>query len=141
MRNVQKQQGLTLISWIFVLAILSFCGMFAFRVVPMYAENTYVVTALKALDEPGVSLAEMSDAEIKKKLNTFYMTNNVRSEGPQNIVIDRKGQHFTVKIDYENRTNLFYNIDIVTTFENHLDSEHPNLCCKPVESKSATSSY
>ena len=130
-RNLQQQKGLTLISWIFVVAILAFCGMFAFAVVPMYAENMYVVNALKTLAEPGAQVNEMSDTEIKKRIQNFYLVNNVRSDGPQNIVIDRKSKNLLIKIDYENRTNFFYNIDVVTSFQNHLDGDHPNLCCKP----------
>ncbi|GGY65037.1 hypothetical protein GCM10011613_06070 [Cellvibrio zantedeschiae] len=134
-RSLQKQRGLTLISWIFVIAILAFCGMFAFSVVPMYAENMYVVKALKSLADPGERVLEMSDSEIRKKIQNFYLINNVRSEGPQNIVIDRKSRNLLITIDYENRTNLFYNIDIVTVFKNHLDGEHPDLCCRPTGDK------
>lgn len=130
-QSLQQQRGLTMISWVFVLAVLAFCGMFGFAVVPMYAENMYVVNALKSLAEPGANLAEMSDAEINKKLQNFYMVNNVRSEGAQNIVVDRKSKTLLITIDYENRANLFWNIDVVTHFQNHLDAEHPKLCCKP----------
>ncbi len=137
-KSLQQQRGLTLISWIFVAAILAFCGMFAFSVVPMYAENMYVEKALKSIAEPGAQVNEMSDSEIKKKLQNFYMVNNVRSDGPQNIVIDRKSKNLLIKIDYEIRTNLFYNIDIVTNFQNHLDGDHPNLCCKPLAEKRDT---
>ncbi len=140
-QNLQKQRGLTMISWVFVLAILAFCGMFAFAVVPMYAENMYVVKALKSLAEPNNNLAEMSNAEINKRLQNFYMINNVRSEGAQNIVIDRKSKNLLITIDYENRVNLFYNIDIVTSFKNHLDADHPNLCCTPAVENRATSKY
>jgi hypothetical protein len=135
--SLHQQRGLTLISWVFVLIIVAFCGMFGFAVVPMYAENVYVVNALKSLAEPGTNLAEMSDAEINKRLLNFY----IRSDGAQNIVIDRKSKSLLVTIDYENRTNLFYNIDVVTRFQNHLDAEHPKLCCKPSVSKSVPSKY
>lgn len=138
-KSLQQQHGLTMISWVFVLAILAFCGMFVFRLVPMYSENVYVVNALKSLTESGMKVSEMSDSEIKKKLQNFYLVNNVRSSGPQNIVIDRKSKSLLVTIDYESRTNLFYNIDLVTSFQNHLDGDNPNLCCKPVaESRAAT---
>ncbi len=131
-KSLKQQAGLTMVSWIFVLAILAFCGMFGFAVVPMYAENMYVEKALKSLVEPGGNLAEMSDSEIRKKLLNFYLVNNVRSEGAQEIVIDRKSKALLITIDYESRINLFYNIDIVATFQNHLDAEQPNLCCKPL---------
>ncbi len=132
MKSLKQQAGLTMVSWIFVLAILAFCGMFGFAVVPMYAENIYIEKALKSLIEPGRNLSEMSDAEIRKKLLNFYLVNNVRSEGAQNIEIDRKTKSLLITIDYENRANLFWNIDVVTRFQNHLDAEQPNLCCKPL---------
>ena len=133
---IKRQRGLTMISWICVLAVLSFCGLFAFKVVPMYAENTYVVSALKSLAAES-DFEDMSDAEIKKFLNNFYMVNNVRSDGPQQIVIDRKSKGLIVKIDYESRANLMYNIDLVATFENHLDASRKHLCCKPLSNESA----
>lgn len=137
-KSLHQQRGLTLISWCFVLIILAFCGMFVFRVVPMYAENTYVVKALKSLVEPGARVMEMSDGEIKKKLFNYYLVNNIRTEGPKNIIIDRKTKALLVTIDYESRTNLFWNIDIVVSFQNHLDGEQPALCCKPLAEKRAT---
>ena len=137
-KSLHQQRGLTLISWVFVAAILAFCGMFAFAVVPMYAENRYVEQALKTLAEPGEHVTEMSDAEIKKKIQNFYLVNNVRSDGPQNIIIDRKSKNLLIKVDYEIRTNLFWNIDVITSFQNHLDGDHPNLCCKVVAEARAT---
>jgi acyl-CoA synthetase (AMP-forming)/AMP-acid ligase II len=128
--NLQRQRGLTMISWICVLAIISFCGLFAFKVVPMYAENTYVVSALKSLANES-DFEDMSDAAIKKYLNNFYMVNNVRSDGPQQIVIDRKSKKLIVKIDYESRANLMYNIDLVASFQNHLDAARKGVCCAP----------
>lgn len=130
--SLQQQRGLTMISWVCMLAVLAFCGMFGFAVVPMYAENMYVEKALKSLVESNSNLSEMSNAEINKRLQNFYMINNVRSEGAQNIVIDRKSKALLITIDYENRANLFWNIDVVTRFQNHLDAERPNLCCKPL---------
>jgi hypothetical protein len=137
-KSLQQQRGLTLISWVFVIAIVAFCGMFAFRIVPMYAENRYVEEALKSLAGPGERVTEMSDAEIKKKIQNFYLVNNVRSEGPRNIIIDRKSKNLLITIDYEMRSNLFWNIYIVTSFQNHLDGDHPDLCCKALAEKSAT---
>jgi hypothetical protein len=135
MNSLKNQRGLTMLSWVAVMAIASFCGLFAFNVVPMYAENTYVVAGLKQLADSGTTFDDMTDAEIKKKLTTFYSLNNVRSEGPQHIVIDRSSKNFIVKVDYELRANLFYNIDIVTSFKNHLDSARKSECCKPRDTK------
>ncbi len=138
MKTLKKQQGLTLLAWILVLIVAGFFLLCAFKIVPLYAENRYVISALRSLVEPGSSLEEMTDAEIKRKLSNFYTINNVRGTGPQNIVIKRESKKVLITIDYEARTTLFDNapllrtVDVAVTFQNHLDSTMPNQCCKPV---------
>ena len=121
-----------------VILVCAFCGIFAFKVVPLYAENRYIISGLKELVDPGAKLEQMSDAEIKKKMNNFYTVNNVRGEEAQNIVIDRSVNQVVVKIDYEARAPFFANIDLIVSFQNHLDSANPAMCCTPLtEPKSA----
>jgi hypothetical protein len=138
MNTLKKQQGLTLLAWILVLIVLSFALLCAFKIIPLYAENRYVVSALRALVDPGTNLEDMTDAEIKRKLSNFYTINNVRGQGPSNIVIKREAKKVVVTIDYEGRTTLFENaplvrtLDVVVKFENHLDSTLPDRCCTPI---------
>ena len=141
MNSLQKQRGIGLINLVVVLLVCAFCGTFAFKVVPMYAENRYIIAGMKDLVEPGVELEQMTDAEIRKKMNNYYMLNNVRSQEGKKIEISRTSKHVIVKIDYEARAAFFYNIEIVTNFKNHLDSEHPHECCDPVDEISAKSTY
>jgi hypothetical protein len=131
----KNQRGLGMLQWLLVVAIAGFFLMFAFKVVPLYAENRYVESALRSLVSGGEKLEEMSDGEITKKLNNFYMINNVRSQGPtKNIKIEREAEKAVVTIDYETRVPLLYNIDLVLSFKNHLDSTNPTQCCKPASS-------
>jgi hypothetical protein len=121
-----------MLQWALVIAVAGFFLLFAFKVVPLYAENRYVESALRSLETGGEKVGEMTDAEIRKKLGNFYMINNVRSEGPtKNIKIDRRSEDLLITIDYETRVPLFYNIDLVLSFQNHLDSARPGQCCKP----------
>lgn len=132
-KTIKSQRGLGMLQWALVIAVAGFFLLFAFKVVPLYAENRYVESALRSLETGGEKVEEMTDAEIKKKLGNFYMINNVRSEGPtKNIKIDRRSEDLLITIDYETRVPLFYNIDLVLSFQNHLDSSRPGQCCKPV---------
>jgi len=129
---IKHQRGLGMLQWALVIAIAGFFLLFAFKVIPLYAENRYVESALRSLETSGEKLEQMTDAEITKKLNNFYMINNVRSEGPtKNIKIERESEKAVVTVDYETRVPLFYNIDLVLSFQNHLDSTRPGQCCKP----------
>lgn len=132
MNYLQKQRGMGMINLIIVILVCTFCGLFAFKVLPMYAENRYIVSGLKELVDPGAKLEQMTDSEIKKKMGKFYTINNVRGKEAQNIVIVRGVNQVVVKIDYEARAPFFANIDLVVNFQNHLDSTHPTLCCTPV---------
>ncbi len=142
MNTLQKQRGMGMWSWLLVLIVAGFFLMCGFKIVPMYAENRYVVSALKSLVEPGTALADMTDSEIRKKLTSFYTINNVRSAGPtENIVIKREAKRVLITIDYESRVPLFEDapligsMDVAVMFKNHLDSDSPGLCCKPIAAK------
>lgn len=132
---IKHQRGLGMLQWALVIAIAGFFLLFAFKVIPLYAENRYVESALRSLENGGERIEQMTDAEIQKKLTNFYMINNVRSEGPtKNIKIQRESEKALVTVDYETRVPLFYNIDLVLSFQNHLDSSRPGQCCKPAVS-------
>ncbi len=133
MKSLKHQRGLGMLQWALVIAVAGFFLLFAFKVVPLYAENRYVESALRSLVSSGEKIEEMTDAEITKKLNNFYMINNVRSEGPtKNIKVEREAEKAVVTVDYETRVPLLYNIDLILVFKNHLDSTKPTQCCKPV---------
>lgn len=132
MNTLKKQQGMGMLGWLVVLGVAGFFLLCAFKIIPLYAENRYIVAGLKALVEPGTKLEDMTTAEIKKKMGNFYMINNVRSKEAQNIIVDRDAKRVVVKIDYEARVNLFYNLNVVVDFKNHLDSTNPHQCCAPV---------
>jgi hypothetical protein len=131
-KSIKRQRGLGMLQWLVVLIVVTIIGKFAFTVVPIYSENMYVQSALKTLDGGAEKLENMSDAEIKKKLTNFYLINNVRSQGPtKNIKIVREADKVVVTIDYETREAYLLNMDIIVSFQNHLDSTRPGQCCKP----------
>lgn len=139
MKNLRKQRGMGLWDTLLIILVCVFIGKFAFAVIPMYTENRYITTGLKELAATsGKSLQKMTDSEIRRNMEDFYMINNVTSEESKKIVIERKSGGLVVKVDYEARANFFANIDLVLRFANHLDAELPDLCCKPrVEPPSA----
>ncbi len=141
MNNLQKQRGMGLINLVLVLLVCAFCATFAFKVVPMYAENRYIISGLRELIDAGSTLEQMTDAEIRKRMNNFYMLNNVRSQDNNKIDITRTTNRLIVKIDYEARSTLLANIDIVMNFKNHLDSQHPQECCEPKDDVSVKAKY
>jgi competence protein ComGC len=136
-KSIRQQQGYGLIEWLLILLVVAFLFLVGFRVVPLYSENQFVVAGLKDLVKVDENLNDLTDAEIRKKMDNFYNINGVRSEGAQNIEIEREDNKVVAKIEYDAEVNLFTDqpvigtVKVVIPFRNHLDSEFPNDCCKP----------
>lgn len=131
MKSLSKQNGMSSLVMLFLLSSVGFFVLCAFKLVPAYAENRYIQEALKSLAEDASALPDMTTGEIKKSLNKFYMVNNIRSKGAQEIKVERTSKSTIVHVNYEVKTPLFLNIAVVLNFENYLDSARPLECCKP----------
>tara|TARA_B100000809_G_scaffold66641_1_gene63448 strand:- start:4294 stop:4731 length:438 start_codon:yes stop_codon:yes gene_type:complete len=130
-----SQRGMSVFNFLIVMMVAGFFMMFAFKVVPYYAENMYVVEALKTVGESAKPVSEMNKREIKTIIQRHYMLNNVRAEGPNNIDVDRSRDGLLVNINYEVRVPFLevLNLDLVMSFENQLDSSDVEACCKPTK--------
>jgi hypothetical protein len=132
MRTLQRQRGLSMPVLVLIIAVGGFFLLCLFRVVPVYAENRYVVAALNSLAADPTRLHSMSVREVRQELHRFYDINNVRSPEPRNnIDVNKRSTNTIVNINYEQRVPLVWNIDLVVSFENQLDSARPEACCRP----------
>ena len=133
--NCCSQRGVSFFNFLIVMMVAGFFMMFAFKIVPSYAENMYVVEALKAVGDSAKPVGEMSKREIRTIIQRHYMLNNVRSEGPNNIDVDRSRDGLLININYEVRVPFLeaLNLDLVMSFENQLDSSDVEACCKPTK--------
>lgn len=132
MRN--RQWGMSSLNLLLVISLAGFFMLLAFKLVPVYSENQYVVSALKSLRDQDKPVQSMTVPEIKMHLANFYTINGVRSEGAQNIVVERERDRNIVTIYYKVEVPLFYNLSVVVDFKNYLDSTKPEECCKaPVD--------
>ncbi|WP_341938525.1 DUF4845 domain-containing protein [Marinimicrobium sp. C2-29] len=133
MQLKQPQRGITTLGFVFLILIGVFFVFTAFKVVPPYAENRYIVSALKSLARNNDDLFSVSSTDIRTQLTKFYTVNNVRTEGRKNLDIDRRASRVIITIAYETRVDFFHNIDLVFSFNNQLDSSAPEQCCTPLE--------
>ncbi|BFM11685.1 hypothetical protein R50072_18380 [Simiduia litorea] len=128
------QKGMSSLSLLLVLAVSGFFLLCAFKLIPVYSENQYIVSALQSLRDRDKTVDQMSPSEIHKHLQNFYTVNGVRSKGANNIVVERERNRSIITIYYEVKVPLFYNISVVLDFKNYMDSTKPDECCKaPVD--------
>ena len=122
MKTRHKVEGITLIGFVIVLAVLGFFAYLAMRLVPMYVEYFGVLKAMEQLrQEPGAaqkSLAEVR-GELSLKFNTQYVDET--SVTPQSISLKREGGAATLRVAYEKRVPFLYNIDLVGKFDKSLN--------------------
>lgn len=130
------QRGLSPLGWLLVILLAGFALLCAFRIAPPYFDNIYVGDALKSLVElenPNTGFDNVTNDDIRRQIENYFIINNVRGEVTKNIEIERTRRKFFVNINYEVRVPLIYNIDVVMTFANQFDSAQPEECCKPAK--------
>ncbi len=131
MRLSKYQRGMSSLGWLSVLAIGGFIMLCVFRLTPGYMEDRYIQEALRSLADENGEIQDMTNGEIRQKLSSFYMVNNIRSQSAQDIKIERKRDQILVQAEYEVRVPIMANVSAVMSFNNVWDSRRPYECCKP----------
>ena len=118
--NKNKQKGMTGIGWIMVIGIIIFSAVVAMRVFPMYMEGFKVRSALASLKEqPGVT--KKAKSEIVKLLFNRFQVDDITNVTREDILIEKSNGVLTVTIDYEIRTHVMGNMDVVGKFNQEVE--------------------
>ena len=116
LQTSRKQGGMTLMSFVVVLAVVGFGAYIVMKLFPMYQEYYAVRSAAKSLaNEPGVGDMDPSKIEnlFFKRLYINY-SENVKEE---NVKIERIDSGWNMKVNYEVRRPLVGNLDVVGKFD------------------------
>jgi hypothetical protein len=116
----KKHQGISLIGGLIVLAVVGFFLTVAFKIGPLYLDNSFVSAAVASLDKEDVH--NMTNREIRQKLSSQFDINNIRDIDSKLIEIKRERTRTLVTLDYEKRINFMGNVDVVVMFKNSYDS-------------------
>ncbi|HEX6614401.1 MAG TPA: DUF4845 domain-containing protein [Rhodanobacteraceae bacterium] len=115
---MKKQQGITLIGFVFVLIFFAFFAYAGMKLVPAYTEYLGVVKAMKAVaSEP--DLATKSPEEIMRDLafkGSFQYVDD-KTFSPQNVHIKNGPGGGTMQVKYDKDIPFMYNIDFLLHFE------------------------
>jgi len=112
---LRHQQGLTLISWMVVIAIALFFVMIGLKMVPTYLEN-YSIKQVLASVEQDRSLREMDRAELKRTILKRFKINSVYEFNRDDLKISKADDGLKISIDYEVRKPVVGNVAVVMTF-------------------------
>ncbi|MEO7324310.1 MAG: DUF4845 domain-containing protein [Dokdonella sp.] len=118
MKMHHKVKGITLIGFAMMLCVLGFFAYIAMRLIPVYTEYFGVLRSMEQERQdpraPAKSLAEMR-GDLSSKFNTQYVDD--ANVPPTAISVKREGGAMTLRIAYERRVHLMFNLDIVASFD------------------------
>lgn len=121
-QNIKKQNGLTALGMIFVIASFGFFIITSFKVGPMYMDFYQVQTIIKTVGKD-TSINLKSTKDIWTAISKRLRINNIRSLSHKDfkIVRDREKKVTIVTIDYEVRAEYVANTFIGATFNKSIE--------------------
>ena len=113
----RSQQGITLISFILILALVGFFGFIGMRLFPVYSEYYSAVNDIKAVTQTaGVEKESME--KIRDHLYRRFQISYVESIDLQkNVKMFKDQDGKTLHLQYEVRRPMMYNLDFVAKFD------------------------
>ena len=116
----RRQRGMAMIQWLILILIVGGTATMAIRTVPHYIDFYTMVSVVEALPKNQVHV--MSKQKIRESLKKRFKINNIREFDLTIIVaIERKRGVTAVTLEYEIREHLFYNVDVVLSFNKRFD--------------------
>ena len=122
MRMRNRQQGLTLISMIIVMAVLGFFAYAAMKLIPVYTEYMGVVKSMKAVAN-APNAAEMTLEQIRRELDLNYSVQYV-DDGTvpaAGVKLETAGGARTLHITYDKIVPFMYNVSLMAHFDHSED--------------------
>lgn len=110
------QRGIGMLGLLLVVGLLAFVLLVGLRLMPVYLENFKVEDVLESLHQEG-QLTQKSTRDIQRLILKRLEINDVHNVSKEHIDIQKKRGQVIVNIQYEVRTSLFGNLDIVARFD------------------------
>jgi hypothetical protein len=115
-----RQQGLTLISMLFVLGLIAFFVLLGIKIIPVYLDHNKVANALSALEKSG-NIESQSEFEIRNSLAKRFNLNYVYDVTQNDIKVTKHGSYVKVAIQYEVAKKLVGNLSILAEFNDVIE--------------------
>lgn len=113
---MKKQKGLTLISWLAIIAIVLFNAIIALNVVPVYLNDHSVKTLMQSL-ETDSTVKGAAPKKLKEIITKRLRINNIYSIKKEDISIKKSKNDYVITIEYEPRGKLVGSLDYIVSFK------------------------
>lgn len=116
----RKQSGMTLTSFVVVLAVVGFGLYIGMKLFPMYQEYYSVRTAMKGLANEAGS-ANMDPSKLQDLFFRRLYINYSENVKKEDVKFERIDGGWRMKVNYEVRRELVGNLDVVGKFDTSQD--------------------
>lgn len=118
--TLKKQQGLTLISLIFVLGLIAFFVLLTFKIGPIYMQHGKVTHALETLkNRPDIQ--NQSKRDVWNSLNRQFGMDYIDHVKKRNVIITSNYGYLKVQIIYHVKVPLVANLSIWVDFDDSIE--------------------
>lgn len=112
-----KQQGMTLIGWLLMMALIGFFAILFLKLWPIYYENFAVKRAVAKLPSQADIYNKTND-QIWNIIERQFIIDQVRSTGRKDLKVERQDDGSRqVSMKYEVRVHVMFNVDVVVYFD------------------------
>lgn len=119
MAHRKNQRGLSMLSWLVVIGIAVFFGMVGIKSFPVYM-NHYKVLSILSNVAAQPTIGDQTPHDIAKTLEKRFDIDMVKHVTHKDVKVAKKNDKRELELIYEVRVHMFYNIDTVYSFEEHV---------------------
>jgi hypothetical protein len=113
MRN--RQGGVSIVGIMVIVGLFAFFLTVVMRLLPSFMDSRELKSSLESVTSS--SNSSMSLVDVKRKLNSHFMTNRIEVIDLKDVKIYRDKGKIVIDANYETRTELFEGVDAVLMFD------------------------
>ena len=118
MQMRKRQQGISIIGFLILLAVVGFFAYAAMLLIPAYTEYFGVVKAMKALaDEAGAETMPIEQIRSKLDFNFNLQYVGDKTVPPSAIKLNTQGGGRILQVAYDKEIPFLYNVSLLVHFE------------------------
>ncbi len=116
----KPQQGMSITTWIFLIAIALFFVLLGVKMVPTYLEYHSMSKVLESIKEDR-AYRQSPPKELRKIFNRRIDINGIYDFDQKNLKIDRSKGKTSMILDYEVRKPVAGNVEVLMSFHKEVD--------------------
>ena len=113
MRN--RQGGISIVGILIIVGLFAFFLTVVMRLLPSFMDSRELKSSLESVTAS--SNSSMSLVDVKRKLNSHFMTNRIEVIDLKDVKVYRDKGKIVIDANYETRTELFEGVDAVLMFD------------------------